>query len=81
MEIRPDHGWEKVGQGAPTGRGARGRSEPRWASHDPHSPPTASSAAPTPPPPTPARLGRGAPRREAGGEAEDGGGLRRVRER
>jgi hypothetical protein len=80
MEIRPDHGWEKVGQGAPTGRGARGRSEPRWASHDPHSPPHCVLGGPHAPP-TPARLGRGAPRREAGGEAEDGGGLRRVRER
>jgi hypothetical protein len=36
MEIRPDHGWEKVSQGAPPGRGARGGSEPRLASHDPH---------------------------------------------
>jgi hypothetical protein len=38
MEIRPDHGWETVGQGAPPGRGARGGgSEPGWAaSHDPH---------------------------------------------
>jgi hypothetical protein len=35
MEIRPDHGLEKVGQGAPPRRG-EGGSEPGWASHDPH---------------------------------------------
>jgi hypothetical protein len=43
MEIRPDHWWEKVGQGAPPRRGARGGSEPGWVSHDPHDPHHTSS--------------------------------------
>jgi hypothetical protein len=68
MEIGPDHGW-KVGQGAPPGRGARGGSEPRWPSHDPH-----HRVLDAPPPKPPLGPGGGAPRREADGEAEDGGG-------
>jgi hypothetical protein len=75
MEIRPDHGWETVGQGAPPGRGARGGggSEPGWASHNPPYRVLGAWVG-VPRPPTPARPGEGAPRREAGGEAEDGGG-------
>jgi hypothetical protein len=75
MEIRPDHRWE-IGQGAPPGRGARGGTEPGWASHDPHHRVLGGLDGPHAPPPTPPPLDpRGeAPRREAGGEAEDGDG-------
>jgi hypothetical protein len=76
MEIRPDHWWEKVGQGAPPRRGARGGSEPGWVSHDPHDPhhhvlsDLGGHHAPHPR----SAPGGGAPRREAGSEAEDGCG-------
>jgi hypothetical protein len=67
----------RVGEGRPGRtswkRSERG-SEPGWVSHDPHDPTTASSATSAPPTrPTLARPGGGAPRREAGSEAEDGG--------
>jgi hypothetical protein len=71
MEIRPDHGWETVGQGAPLRRGVRGGGVGSWVGVPRPSPPRPQRPRRPPPPLGP---GGGAPRREAGGEAEDGGG-------
>jgi hypothetical protein len=57
MEIRPDHGWETVGQGAPPGRGARG-GVGAWVGGVPRPPPLRPRRPQRPPrPPTPAGPG------------------------
>jgi hypothetical protein len=85
MEIRPDHGLEKIGQGAPPGRGARAGVRPGWVSHDPHHRALSGAVAPMAPQP-PLGPGGGAPRRETDGgrwwgsdESTRGGGRGRGR--